>query len=430
MAEPSAPPVAAPVQPAPEQGVRLGILAPFHYRNFRFQWPADVAASWAYEMETIVLGWYVLVETQSVYLLTAFAAIQYIGTLFSPMFGVMGHRIGNKRLLCGMRGLYAVLAIVMTALTVTGELTPLYVFICTTMLGLVRPSDQVLRYALIGETMPASYMLPAASISRTTQDSARIMGALLGAGLVAAFGMGSVYVVVASFYALSFMLTLRVQGVRREAAELDQSSPWRDLKEGVAYSWTTPQILAVMWLALLVNLTAYPITHGLLPYVAKDVLHTNQTGLGYLSAGFAVGAVIGAIAINHLSRVILPARCMVIFCAGWYVALLMFSHMGGLAPAVAAMVFTGCMQSLGMVAMSALLLRTASGPLRSRVMGLRMLMIYGLPIGLMAAGPLITLLGFHATVWLYCVSGIALTAYIAWRWRTHLWHRDAPANRR
>ncbi len=144
----------------------------------------------------------------------------------------------------------------------------------------------------------------------------------------------------------------------------------------------------------------------------------------------AVGAVIGAIAINHLSRVILPARCMVIFCAGWYVALLMFSHMGGLAPAVAAMVFTGCMQSLGMVAMSALLLRTASGPLRSRVMGLRMLMIYGLPIGLMAVGPLITLLGFHATVWLYCVSGIALTAYIAWRWRTHLWHRDAPANRR
>lgn len=413
-----------------EHSKRLSFLAPFHFRNFRFQWPADVAASWAYEMETIVLGWYVLVETKSVYLLTAFAAIQYIGTLLSPMFGVMGHRIGNKRLLCGMRGLYAVLAIVMTALTVTGQLTPAYVFVCTTLLGLVRPSDQVLRYALIGETMPANYMLPAASISRTTQDSARIMGALLGAGLVAAFGMGSVYMVVASFYAMSFVLTLRVHGVRRAAADLEQSSPWRDLKEGVAYSWTTPQILAAMWLALLVNLTAYPLTHGLLPYVAKDVLHTNQTGLGYLSAGFAVGAVIGAIAINNVSRVILPARCMVIFCAGWYVALLIFSQMGGLMPAVAAMVFTGCMQSLGMVSMSALLLRTSSGPLRSRVMGLRMLMIYGLPVGLMGAGPLITRLGYQATVWLYCVTGIVLTVFIAWRWRAHLWRHDALANRR
>ena len=82
-------------------------------------------------------------------------------------------------------GLYAVLAIIMTALTVTQQLTPTYVFICTTLLGLVRPSDQVLRYALIGETMPASYLLPAASISRTTQDSARIMGALTGAGMFA-----------------------------------------------------------------------------------------------------------------------------------------------------------------------------------------------------------------------------------------------------
>ncbi len=412
-----------------EQHKRLSVLAPFHFRNFRFQWPADVATSWAYEMETIVLGWYVLVETQSVYLLTAFAAIQYIGTLFSPMFGVMGHRIGNKRLLCGMRGLYATLAILMAALTVTGQLTPMYVFISTTLLGLVRPSDQVMRYALIGETMPASHMLAAASVSRTTQDSARIMGALSGAGLVAAFGMGSVYMVIAAFYALSFVLTLRVQGVRRDAAELQQSSPWRDLKEGVAYSWTTPQILAAMWLALLVNLTAYPLTHGLLPYVAKEVLHTSQTGLGYLSAGFAVGALIGAIGINNVSRVVPPARCMVIFCLGWYVALLIFCHTDGLTLAVAAMVFTGFMQSLGMVSMSALLLRTASGTLRSRVMGLRMLMIYGLPVGLMGAGPLITRLGYHATVWLYCVSGIVLTAFIAWRWRAHLWQRDAPANR-
>ena len=397
---------------------------------FRSQWPADLATSWAYEMETIVLGWYVLVETKSVYLLTAFAAIQFAGTLLSPMFGVMGNRIGNKRLLCGMRGVYAVLSIVMVTLTLSGQLTPMYVFICTTLLGLVRPSDLVMRYALIGETMPASHMLAAASVSRTTQDSARIMGALSGAALVAAFGMGPVYVVIASFYALSFVLTTRVTGVRRSAEDTARSSPWLDLREGVAYTWNTPQILAVMWLALLVNLTAYPLTHGLLPYVAKEVLHTNQTGLGYLSAGFAAGAVIGALALNRVSVLVPPARCMVVFCLGWYLMLIVFSHAGGIAFAVAAMIFTGFTQSLSMVSMSALLLRASSGPLRSRVMGLRMLMIYGLPVGLMAAGPLVTRLGYHATVWLYCVIGIALTVLIAWRWRAHLWRHDALANRR
>ena len=60
---------------------RPSALAPFRIRNYRFQWPADLLTSWAFEMEMIILGWYVLVETGSVLLLTVFASLGYIGTL-------------------------------------------------------------------------------------------------------------------------------------------------------------------------------------------------------------------------------------------------------------------------------------------------------------------------------------------------------------
>ena len=83
---------------------RASALAPFRIRAFRFQWPADLATSWAFEMEAIILGWYVLVETRSVLLLTAFASLQFIGTLIAPLFGVMGDRIGHRNVLCAMRG--------------------------------------------------------------------------------------------------------------------------------------------------------------------------------------------------------------------------------------------------------------------------------------------------------------------------------------
>ena len=49
----------------------FGALAPFRIRSYRFQWPADLLTSWAFEMETLILGWYVLVETNSVVMLTA-----------------------------------------------------------------------------------------------------------------------------------------------------------------------------------------------------------------------------------------------------------------------------------------------------------------------------------------------------------------------
>ena len=61
-------------------------------------------------METLILGWYVLVETQSVLMLTIYASMQHLGTLLSPMFGVVGDRIGQRKLLSAMRGFYALLA--------------------------------------------------------------------------------------------------------------------------------------------------------------------------------------------------------------------------------------------------------------------------------------------------------------------------------
>src|ERR1700741_3452145 len=88
------------------QAARLSALAPFRIRAFRFQWPADLATSWAFEMETLILGWYVLVETRSVLLLTLFASLQFMGTLIAPLFGVMGDRVGHRNVLCAMRAVY------------------------------------------------------------------------------------------------------------------------------------------------------------------------------------------------------------------------------------------------------------------------------------------------------------------------------------
>jgi Na+/melibiose symporter-like transporter len=92
------------------QVVGLSVLTLFRNRSFRLQWLADLLTSCAFEMETLILGWYVLSETGSVMLLTLFGAMQIGGTLVSPIFGVMGDRIGHRNLLCGMRATYAVLA--------------------------------------------------------------------------------------------------------------------------------------------------------------------------------------------------------------------------------------------------------------------------------------------------------------------------------
>ena len=75
---------------------RITVFEPFKVKSFRFQWPADLMTSWAFEMEILILGWYVIVETQSVLSLTLFASLQWLGTLLAPYLGALGDRFGRR----------------------------------------------------------------------------------------------------------------------------------------------------------------------------------------------------------------------------------------------------------------------------------------------------------------------------------------------
>ncbi len=410
---------------------RVPALAPFQIRSFRFQWPADLLASWAFEMEGVILGWFVLVSTSSVLALALFGSLQFLGTLISPLFGMAGDRIGNRNLLCLMRATYVAVAAALAVLFVADLATPVPVFVLATIMGLVRPSDITLRTLLVGETMPADYLMRAMGVSRTTADSARIVGALSGAGLVAILGSGIAYAAVCAVYAVSLVLTLNV-GVRRVrvVGKAVAGSPMRALGQGFAYVWSTPDMRALMLLAFLVNFAAYPLVGSLLAYVAKDIYGLGQTGLGWLIACFAAGALAGSIAISTHGALIRPARTMLICAVGWFTLNLAFSWIGDHFWGEVVLFVAGLVQSFCMIPMSVLLLRGADPQFRGRVMGVRMLAVYGMPLGLLLSGPLIEHIGFSATGSLFSLLGIAFTGLIVLRWRSHLWHPAAAANLR
>jgi predicted MFS family arabinose efflux permease len=407
---------------------RYRALAPFRIRSYRFQWPADLLTSWAFEMETLILGWYILVETGSVFLLTVFGALQFVGTLIAPMVGVASDRIGHRDLLAIMRTAYAACAVALMAVAFAGALTPAVVFIVSAVSGFVRPSDLGLRNALIAETMPPKDLISATGVSRTTSDSARIAGALAGAGAFEVFGMALSYVVISSFYILSVASTLGIAAPSKAATANEaamgngRTSPWYDLREGLLHVWTRPKLLGAIWLAFLVNLTAFPFSNGLLPYVAKDVYGTDQSGLGYLIASFAGGALIASIVLSRTTFGLSLPRLMLVAAACWYVMLPIFGHMQSIGLGAACLLVAGFAQSLSLVTLSVILLRGSEARFRGRVMGVRMLAIYSLPLGLLAAGALIAEIGFAATTTLYALAGLTLTIATAVYWRADQWH--------
>lgn len=435
-------------------------LAPFRTRSFRYQWLADLGTAWALEMELLILGWYVLVESGSVAWLTLFGALMYVGTLLSPLMGTLGDRIGLRRVLATMRLCYALLAGVILWLAATGRLQPSLVLGVAFLAGLLKPTDIGLRTALVSASVPPAQLVAAMGVSRTTQDSARIGGALAGAGFMASLGMVSAYVVITTLYLLGAALTLKSAATRGALAAgggsagtakttgttgrdesaasaatpapppaaAGPSSPWRDLKEGLQHVWFTPQLRAAMLLAALVNLCAFPLSGGLMPYIARDVFGLDQQGLGWLVASYAGGALMGSLTLSTLGARLHPARTMLLTCVLWHLCLLGLTLPVGVPVAMGLYMAAGLNQSLSMISLSVILLRTSEARFRGRVMGARMLAIYTLPVGLLVAGALIPIIGFRALVGVYVGSGLLLTGAIAWLWRHELLPRQARAN--
>ena len=394
------------------------LLAAFRVRSFRFQWPADLLTQCAFEMETLILGWYVMVNTGSVLLLTAFGSLQFLGTLAAPMFGVLGDALGGRVMLCAMRSVYAVLAALLMVLALAGVLTPMWVFVIA---------------GLVGETIPPADLIGALGLSRASVDSARVAGALTGAGLSTMLGIGYAYVVVTAVYLASLVLTFGISGARlmddpgavtRGSGSFTlRASTWRDLKDGLVHVLTTPTLLALMWLAFLVNLTAYPVTSGLLPYVARSVYRVDATGLGWLAASFSLGGLLGSMITVMTGGPRRPERSMLVNTVIWYALLFGFGHVPGMTAAVPTLLLAGLVQSMAMISMTGTLLAVAGDRFRARVMGVRMLAVYGMTVGLIGSGALIERVGYSLTISAFCTVGLLFTLIIGIRWRDSMWQR-------
>ena len=408
----------------------LKLAEAFSIRSFRFQWPADLLASWGYEMEALILGWYIFTTTDSVLMLTAFGALRFLGSLLSPWFGVAGDRWGSRKMMCIIRFSVLLLASCIAIFEFSDLLSIYIVFGLATMSGLIQPSDIVLRNSLIGDSIPKELFMKATSFSRISQDSARIFGALVGAGLFSWLGLGLAYIFVVIVYTGSLLFTLGVSRAHPRADKAvdnnNQIIPERglfsELKDGLLYIWNSPGVLAIICLAFLANLTAFPITHGLMPFIAKDILSLDENGLGQLLAAFSFGAVSGALILAATPSQKYSSRLMLINLVMWYLILAVFSFVTIKLDALVVLFFVGVAHSLAMTSMSVALLAFTNEMVRGRVMGVRVLAIYGVPLGLLASGFLIEYFGYNIFMAIYIIFGIALTIIIGIKWRRELWY--------
>jgi len=99
---------------------------------------------------------------------------------------------------------------------------------------------------------------------------------------------------------------------------------------------------------------------------------------------------------------------MAVGLAAWLGLVAALAFTGSFAQGVAVLVLIGFAQSLGMTSMGAVLLMVTAPAYRGRVMGVRMLAVYGNAVGLILGGALIEWMGVRFQMVAFAIAGLAL----------------------
>ena len=396
----------------------------FLQRNYRMLWFSDGATSSAEQMEILVLAWFVLIETDSAFLVGVYGALRFTGTLFAPFYGILVDRYDRLSLLRIARVIFTVNAIIIAALAFAGQIHIWQIFLLTGINGMARAFDNVTRQTLMADMVPRYNLGNAIALTRTGRDATQIVSPVIGGFLLDSFGLGWAYVAIIALLALGAALTLTVNPPPRRPATRGESI-FSTLWDSFRYAWGNKVILALLLLAFLVNLTGFPLNQGLVPVFAHDVLLTDSTGLGWLLGAYSAGAFVGSIIIAGLGSIDRGGRAMTIGSVAWHAAVAVLAGVAWLVVSpvslsgdawfgisLGVLAFVGIAQSFTMVTMSMLLLSSAPTNIRGRMMGLRSFAVYGLPLGLLASGEMAETMSIGFALVVNGVIGIVVTAAI------------------
>lgn len=412
MEESSPPRAATDVKKTPSP-FRLRTFSSLRYRDYRHLWTGTLLMSAGQWVQQVTLGWLLYELTGSSLLLGLLNGVRTLPFLISsPLAGVAADRMDRQKLLLKAQYVLIVTALSMGLLVASGLLQVWHLFLFTLITGIGWAFSEPVRHALVPNLVPKEELMNAVALHSTGFNLMKIMGPALGGFLIALFGAAGNFFVQGAAYT-GVLFTIHFMHVPPTPTQARQSSVLANLKEGLAYIWSTPAVLVLLAGDMVPRVFAVPY-QILLPVFQKDVLRVGPEGLGVLMAAPAVGAVLATLflaSVAHSFRrryLLLPAGLILLG-----IFLILFSRTTSFPLAILMLVGVGGCQILFMATTNTLLQMTVPDRLRGRVMSLYMLDRGFIPAGSLLAGVTAHFTGAPFTVTMMGSMVIVLAALVA-----------------
>jgi MFS family permease len=264
--------------------------------------------------------------------------------------------------------------------------------------------------ALVPQLVPREDLINAIALNSAQFNMSRVLGPTLGGFAMAAVGeAGNFFLNGLSFLAVIIALT---QIHYAPQAPPGEGHLWLKMKQGFAYVFAHEQMLSLVLLVSIASLLAVPYL-VFVPYFARDVLHSDERGLGILMAFSGVGAFFGAGTIAYVGKVARRGKFVFRAALGFFGAIIGFTFSRSFALSGVLLMLAGYCMVLMVATINALLQHLAEDSMRGRVMSIYSTAFLGFPpIGSLIAGLLARGISAPHAIAGMGVVGIAGAVYV------------------
>jgi MFS family permease len=367
--------------------------------NFRIFFYGQAVSLMGTFIQGLALGWLVYRLTNSPFLLGAVSFTGQIPSLIlMPFAGVYADRLNRRKVLVITQGISMIVALTLATLYFTHTIQVWQIFVTSILNGIAIAFDAPFRHSFMLEMVGDKDLLQnAIALNSTLVNSARFIGPAIGGVLVAWIGEGFCFLVngISFLAVIASLLHIRVAKAEKKP---HNSSIFKELREGLSYSYNFLPIRYVLSLLVVVGFLGFPF-QTFMPVFARDILHGNSQMLGLLTGAVGAGALTGAILLASLKSIKVIPNIILYSSLTFGTSLAAFSLSSYATLSVGLLFFTGFGMIVQLAATNTLLQYIVDDDKRGRILSLYSLSFSGFPpLGSLLLGAVSPSVGIQPTM--------------------------------
>lgn len=380
-------------------------------------WTGQAVSLFGSQLVQFSLIWWLTQETGSA---TALAGAALVGllpqVLLGPFAGTLVDRWNRRITMMAADALVAGATAVLAILFMTGMVEIWQVYAALFARSLAGSFHWPAMAASTSLMVPERHLTRVQGLNQMLQGGLNIASAPLAALLIGIVPIQTILGIdfITAAVAILSLLFIHVPQPRRDesknAGDSGANNYWSDMRDGFRYIWDWPGLVAILLLAMLINLVINP-AFTLLPLLVTGHFGGEAIQLAWLESALGIGVVVGGLGLGiwggFRRRIVTSLVGLILLGIG--VSLLGLVPSGAFLAAIGAIFIVGLMIPVVNGPMQAVIQASVAPEMQGRVFALVGSAASAMsPLGMVVTGPIADLIGIQA--WLVgagLVTGLA-----------------------